>query len=107
MTSKIHALFLALVAAVVSTAALAAGPSYQIEVDGLACPFCAYGIEKQLGKIEGVQTIETDIEAGRVIVTMDDGHTLDESRAEQAVDRAGFTLGDFEPLDAPPTASGQ
>lgn len=24
----------------------AAGPSYRIEVDGLACPFCAYGIEK-------------------------------------------------------------
>lgn len=107
MTSKIHGLILALIAAVVSTAALAAGPSYQINVDGLACPFCAYGIEKQLGKIEGVRTIETDIEAGRVIVTMDDGHTLDESRAEQAVDRAGFTLGGFEPLDAPPTTNDQ
>lgn len=107
MTSRIHALLLALVAAVISTAAMAAGPSYQIEVDGLACPFCAYGIEKQLGKIEGVQTIETDIQAGRVIVTMDDGHTLDESRAEQAVDRAGFTLGSFEPLDGPATTSDQ
>ncbi|GGX86471.1 hypothetical protein GCM10007160_12220 [Litchfieldella qijiaojingensis] len=107
MTSTIRTLFLGLAAAVVSTTALAAGPSYQIEVEGLACPFCAYGIEKQLGKIEGVQTIETDIEAGRVIVTMDDGHTLDESRAEQAVDRAGFTLGSFEPLDASPTTNGQ
>jgi len=103
MTRTIHALWLTLVVAVISTAAMAAGPRYQIEVDGLACPFCAYGIEKQLGKIEGVQTIETDLEAGRVIVTMDAGHTLDESRAEQAVDRAGFTLRGFEPLDASPT----
>lgn len=107
MPRPIHALLLTLIAAVVSTVVLAAGPRYQVEVDGLACPFCAYGIEKQLGKIEGVQTIETDIEAGRVIVTMDAGHALDESRAEQAVDRAGFTLRGFEPLDAPPTTHGQ
>ncbi|MBB3189524.1 heavy-metal-associated domain-containing protein [Halomonas cerina] len=107
MTSKIHALLLALVAAVISTAAMAAGPRYQVEVDGLACPFCAYGIEKQLGNIQGVKNLETDIEAGRVIVTMEEGHTLDESRAELAVDRAGFTLGGFEPLDAPGTTHDQ
>lgn len=31
-----------------TAAALAAGPSYRLAVDGLACPFCAYGIEKKL-----------------------------------------------------------
>ncbi len=51
---------------------------YALQVDGLACPFCAYGIEKQLLAIEGVQTVETDIKSGAVIVTMAPGSTLDE-----------------------------
>lgn len=98
MTRTMRLTLLALVAGVFATAALAAGPTYQLDVNGLACPFCAYGIEKQLNKIEGVETLETDIEAGAVMVTMQDGHTLTESRARQAVDQAGFTLGGFEEI---------
>lgn len=79
-----------------ATAALAAGPSYRIEVAGLACPFCAYGIEKKLNAIDGVERLETNIEAGTVIVTMKDGATLDKATAEQAVEDAGFTLDGFE-----------
>lgn len=30
-----------------SLAALAAGTQYAMRVDGLACPYCAYGIEKK------------------------------------------------------------
>ncbi|WP_372611803.1 heavy-metal-associated domain-containing protein [Halomonas sp.] len=101
MTFRIHAIVLALVVAVLSTAAIAAGPSYRLEVNGLACPFCAYGIEKQLNRIEGVATIETDIKSGAVIVTMEDGQVLEESRASQAVDQAGFTLRDFEEIGSP------
>lgn len=100
MTRRIRIALLALVAAAVSAAALAAGPRYRIEVDGLACPFCAYGIEKQLQRIEGVAELTTDIGAGAVIVTMQEGHTLERSRVAQAVDRAGFTLGGFERIDA-------
>lgn len=78
-----------------ATAALAAGPSYQIDVAGLACPFCAYGIEKKLNTIEGVEHLETNLEEGTVIVTMKDGVTLDKATAEQAVKDAGFTLNGF------------
>lgn len=39
---------------IMTTAALAGQPSYKLRVDGLACPFCAYGIEKKLGALEGV-----------------------------------------------------
>ncbi len=79
-----------------AAAALAAGPSYRIEVAGLACPFCAYGIEKKLNAIDGVEQLETNIEAGTVIVTMKDGATLDRAAAEEAVEDAGFTLNGFE-----------
>ncbi len=59
---------------------------YTLQADGLACPFCAYGIEKQLSAIEEVESVETDIKSGTVTVTMQDGATLDEDTARKAVD---------------------
>jgi len=85
-----------LASAWIATAAFAAGPGYRIDVAGLACPFCAYGIEKKLNAIKGVERIETNIKEGTVIVTMKDGATLDKATAGQAVKDAGFTLKGFE-----------
>ena len=82
-----------------ATASLAAGPSYRIEVAGLACPFCAYGIEKQLRALDGVEAVETHLEEGAVIVTMGEGVALDKATAERAVEAAGFTLDGFEPME--------
>lgn len=90
---------------VLGVASVFAAPlSYRLHVDGLACPFCAYGIEKKLGAVSGVQHIETNIRDGTVIVTMQDGVSLDEALARQAVQDAGFSLRKLEPL--PPAASG-
>jgi len=85
-----------LLAGWVVTAALAAGSSYRLQVNGLACPFCAYGIEKKLGALEGVERLETNIRDGTVDVTMKDGAVLDEATAKRAVKDAGFTLNGFE-----------
>ncbi len=84
---------------VLAGAALAAPPAYKLRVDGLACPFCAYGIEKQLGKLDGVARIDVDIENGAVTVRLNEGATLDEAAATAAVGRAGFTLRGFERVD--------
>jgi mercuric ion binding protein len=85
-----------------ATGVLAAPPTYQLHVDGLACPLCAYGIEKKLGALEGVRGIETRIEDGTVIVTMKDGVTLDEASAKQAVNEAGFSLRKFGQVQSAP-----
>ena len=85
-----------LVAVWTATAAFAAGSSYRLEVAGLACPFCAYGIEKKLGALDGVERLETNIKEGTVVVTMKDGAALDEATAKQAVKDAGFTLNGFK-----------
>lgn len=77
-------------------AAWSEAQTYALQVDGLACPFCAFGIEKQLGKIEGVETLDIDIKAGVVLLTMKDGVPLAETAAQQAVKRAGFTLRGLE-----------
>lgn len=89
-------LILALV--VFASATLAAPPIYKFHVDGLACPFCAYGIEKKLNALEGVERIEMNIKDGVVVVTMQDGVALDEADARKAVKDAGFTLKGLERL---------
>ncbi|MDK8462329.1 heavy-metal-associated domain-containing protein [Marinobacter sp. SS13-12] len=80
---------------VFSIAALADDNGYVLGVDGLACPFCAYGIEKRLNRIDGVTDVQVDVGESVVHVTMQEGKTLTEARASQAVDEAGFTLRSF------------
>ncbi len=82
-------------------AAFAAPTQYQLRVDGLACPFCAYGIEKELKRTDGVESIRIDLNAGTVTVTMAEGATLTEARAGRIVKDAGFTLRAFEEVRTP------
>lgn len=87
----------AVIAIGLATTAIAEQPRYQIQVAGLSCPFCAYGIEKKLHAVPGVERVETNIKEGTVVVVMKDGATLDRSRVERAVREAGFTLKGFGP----------
>ncbi|MFQ5535795.1 MAG: heavy-metal-associated domain-containing protein, partial [Sphingomonadales bacterium] len=87
----------AVIAVLLSISNLAwAGETYRLKVDGLACPFCAYGIEKELSRLDGVESAKTDIKSGTVIVTMSPGATLDEAAAKRAVKAAGFTMRGFK-----------
>jgi copper chaperone CopZ len=92
----ILAAFLAVFFWTVPVQAQETNPVYTLKADGLACPFCAYGIEKQISKIESVEKVETDIKAGAVVVTMKEGASLNEAQAREAVEAAGFTLRGFE-----------
>ncbi len=75
-------------------------PHYVLGVDGMACPFCSFGVEKKLSAIEGVAELETSILAGTVSVIMAPGKTLREEEARQAVEEAGFDLRDFKDISA-------
>lgn len=79
-----------------ATAALAETYVYKLYVDGLACPFCAYGVEKQIGGLDNIESVEILIDEGYVIVTMASGKTLEEADAKQAISDAGFTLRKFK-----------
>jgi len=74
-----------------SVTALAAGTQYQMRVDGLACPYCAYGIEKKLNAIDGVEKIDIDLEKGLVIVNVAEGIKISDEQMTRLFDDAGFT----------------
>jgi len=96
MTNFWRSIVLALAFTLMAPTAFAAQQSYKLRVDGLACPFCAYGVEKQINAIKGVRRIEVDIASGTVLVTMAEGASLDEAAARKAVKAAGFSLRGFE-----------
>lgn len=93
---------LVLAALLFSAAAVAAQNQYVLGVKGLACPFCAFGIEKQLNRVDGVTGVQVDIGESVVRVTMEADARLTEERARQAVDEAGFTLHSFSPAEGAP-----
>jgi copper chaperone CopZ len=82
-------------------------PDATVYVDGLACPFCAYGLEKKLKKLKALRTMEVQLEKGRVLLAFKEGQTLSKEQIEQAVTKAGFTARKIEFADegAPTGAS--
>ncbi len=74
-----------------SLAAMAAGSRYVMRVDGLVCPYCAYGVEKKLRQIEGVGKIDIDLDKGLVTVEVAEGVELGEEQMRQLFRDAGFT----------------
>ena len=80
-----------ILALVWNAAAFAAGTQYQMRVDGLACPYCAYGIEKKLKNIDGVEKIHVDLNKGVVTVNVAEGVELTEPQMTQLFKDAGFT----------------
>jgi len=63
----------------------------EIEVKGLACPFCAYGLEKKLKETEGVKAIEINVEKGLVFMSVPNNQKPAKEKLEKIVTDAGFT----------------
>jgi mercuric ion binding protein len=78
-----------LILALVGTASAA---EFTLRVDGMACPFCAYGIEKKLLKMPGVEKLNILMDEGKIILTLAAGAELDVPALHSAVRNAGFTL---------------
>ena len=72
-----------------------------VRVDGLACPFCAYGLEKNLKALKGVESVDISLDEGVATLVVKSEETLSLDRLNEAVKDAGFT-----PRETRLTASG-
>jgi len=66
--------------------------SAQLSVNGLTCPFCAFGIEKKLLEVPGVREVEVFLDEGRIALTFERGTEATVKQLEEAVRKAGFEL---------------
>jgi len=64
--------------------------TYSIRVDGLACPYCAYGIEKKLNAIEGVKFMNMNLDEG-IVTVKTQNVTLGDEQLKQLFNDSGFT----------------
>jgi mercuric ion binding protein len=66
--------------------------TYHIHVAGLACPFCVYGLERSLGRIEGVESVTVSLKTGLIRIVVRENTMLDEAQVRETVRDAGFTV---------------
>ena len=73
-----------------------ADQTYKLKIDGLACPYCAYGAEKKLKAVSGVKKVKIYINKGLVVVTLRDGAKFTKGQVQKLIKDAGFALRGFQ-----------
>ena len=73
------------------SASLAQSDEVKVRVDGLSCPFCAYGLEKKLNELDGVDSIFIDFEERLVVMQVTDSENISEEEIRVKIEEAGFT----------------
>ena len=65
--------------------------AFHVQVDGLGCPFCAYGLEKKFKEFKGIKNVAIDIETGDFSFDYPAEKALSLADVEQQVVKAGYT----------------
>ncbi len=87
-----HLILAGLLVGSLMASAQAASTRYEMRVDGLACPFCAYGIEKKFKAIEGTSDIDVHLDQGLVTLELQEGKTFTEEEMKKLFSDSGFTF---------------
>ncbi|MGO4920132.1 heavy-metal-associated domain-containing protein [Maribacter sp. IgM3_T14_3] len=64
---------------------------FMVQVDGLGCPFCAYGLEKKFKEFKGIKNVKIDIETGDFSFSYPVEKALSLIDVEKQVENAGYT----------------
>ncbi|NER16293.1 heavy-metal-associated domain-containing protein [Spongiivirga citrea] len=64
---------------------------FEVQVDGLGCPFCAYGLEKKFKEFKGIKKVKIDIETGDFSFAYPTEKALSLDAVTQQVNKAGYT----------------
>ncbi len=64
----------------------------KIWVDGLACPFCAYGLEKKIKKLPDVNNLFVDLNKGFITFIVTSEKIPSEKILKKLVKEAGFVV---------------
>lgn len=65
--------------------------NFLVQVDGLGCPFCAYGLEKKFKEWKGLKNPKIDMETGNFTFTYPATQKLTIAAIQKQVEAAGYT----------------
>ncbi len=86
-------------AAILTISSLSARAEYQqvnLTVFGMDCAPCAHAIHVSMKGIQGVNTVDVDLNTGLVSIKLSPGNSASMRQFNQAVERNGFTHKDAE-----------
>lgn len=63
----------------------------KIVVDGLSCPFCAYGLEKKLKKVSGSENVLISLTEGEATMSVPKHKKPTQEELKKIVEDAGFS----------------
>lgn len=64
---------------------------FEVKVDGLGCPFCAYGLEKKFKDFDNIDEVKIEMETGIMTFIYPTEDSLDLVSIEEKVEEAGYT----------------
>ncbi len=77
----------------------------KIEILGLACPYCAYGMEKDLLKVAGVDKVDIELKEGLAFISTPVSQRPSKETLKNVILDGGFTPGEIiysdQPFDSP------
>ncbi|MCF6182211.1 heavy-metal-associated domain-containing protein [Lutibacter sp.] len=73
----------------------------KMEVNGMACPYCAYGMEKELKKVSGIDDVKIQLKEGIVFLSILKEKKPSKENLSSIITNAGFTPGEIEYSDKP------
>jgi len=62
-----------------------------VQVDGLGCPFCAYGLEKKMKELDGVKGFKIEMESGLTSFSFPSVQNISIEEIRYQVTKAGYT----------------
>ena len=63
----------------------------EVKVEGLGCPFCAYGLEKKFKDFKGIKDVKIEMETGLFTFSYPTDKKITVDQIEKKVDDAGYT----------------
>lgn len=76
--------------------ALAADTQYNLRVDGMTCSLCAMKVSHALKKIDGVDSVDVDVDNGLVKTCVKEGVTLNDKQISDVLLAKGYTYRGME-----------
>jgi periplasmic mercuric ion binding protein len=65
--------------------------AFSVRVEGLGCPFCAYGLEKKFKDVKGIKDIKINIKTGVMTYNVPEKNNMPLSDVDVRVSKAGYT----------------
>lgn len=68
----------------------------KLQVYGMSCPFCGYGLEKKLTSLKGAENFYVDIKSGFATLDVPASTKVSKNELKKIVSNAGFELKSVE-----------